>query len=141
VTQCCHYVILLHVIISEDNCIALLQSIRWADKPICPYCQSPKCCPIQNHRFHCNSCNTAFSVTAQTLFHQSRLPLVKWFEAISFVLESSNHVSSRVLAITIGVNKNTGYRMLQRIDMALLDSKQRNLLHRIYAQSKEGSNG
>jgi transposase-like protein len=140
VTCYCLYAILLNVSMSEDDCIAFLQAIRWENKPVCPYCQSPKCCPIQNHRFHCNTCNTAFSVTAQTLFHQTRLPLIKWFEAIAFVLKSSNHVSSRMLAITISVNRHTGYRILQRIDMALLDPTQRDLLYNIYSQSKEDNN-
>jgi len=124
----------------EDDCIVLLQTIRWDGKPTCPYCESTKCCSMRDHRFHCNTCNTAFSVTAQTIFHQTRLPLAKWFEAISFVLTSSKYVSSRNLAIRIGVNKHTGYRVLQQIDKALVDPTQSVLIHQIYAQSKGGNN-
>ncbi len=129
-----------NVDMTEDDCIALLQTIRWNDKPTCPYCASTKCCHMLDHRFHCNSCNTAFSVTAQTIFHQTRLPLVKWFQAISFVLDSSNYVSSRSLAKVVGVNRHTGYRMLRQIDKALIDSEQRVLINQIHAQSKGGNN-
>lgn len=124
--------------LDENDCLAILRVIRWPNKPICPYCSSTKCCTIPKHRFHCNSCNTAFSVTAQTIFHQTRLPLAKWFEAISFVLTSSKYVSSRSLAIRIGVNKHTGYRVLQQIDRALIDPSQRVLIHQIHFLSNGG---
>lgn len=124
----------------EEECIRFLQQIRWQGMPKCPYCASSKCCPIETYRFHCNSCNTAFSVTVNTIFHQTRLPLTKWFEAITLILDAPNYISSRNLAMKIGVNKHTGYRILQQIDKALLDPAQRVLIHQIHSQKKGGNN-
>ena len=128
------------MVMSEEDCIALLQTIRWDGKPICPYCTSTKCCSILDHRFHCNSCNAAFSVTVQTIFHQTRISLTKWFIAISFVTDPSIHISSRSLAIAIGVNKHTGYRILQQIDKALIDPVQNKIIQQIGLHYKGGNN-
>ncbi|MBN2780387.1 MAG: hypothetical protein JXR21_00305, partial [Candidatus Marinimicrobia bacterium] len=70
-------------------------------------------------RFHCNACNISFSATVNTVFHNTRIPLEKWFGAIVLLFERKKPVSARALASEIQVNKNTAWQMLVRIKESL----------------------
>jgi transposase-like protein len=103
--------------------------MRWNGSPLCPYCSSIRVTTLQNqHRHHCNSCNTAFSVTVGTVFHRTHLPLRKWFAAISLILDATDQITVRHLARQLGINKNTALRLNKRIAVAMLEPSQRDLL-------------
>jgi hypothetical protein len=55
-----------------------------------------------------------------TLFHGSRVPLSKWFEAIWLMEESAKDPSCRVLAAALAVNRNSACYMAMRIRRARL---------------------
>lgn len=119
---------------TETECIAYLENVRWQGKPICPYCGSDRVTPLRKaHRHHCNNCNTTFSVTVNTVFHRSHLPLQKWFLAISLILNSQKGIATRQLAQDLEVNKNTAWSMLIRIRKAMADLEQRELLQGLVA--------
>jgi transposase-like protein len=96
-----------------------LECIRWQGRPKCPYCGSQRNAAISGeHRYRCYGCRAAFSATVGTLFHQSRLPLKTWFEAVYLMEESTPDPSTRTLAGTLGVNKNTACYIAMRIRRA-----------------------
>jgi transposase-like protein len=99
---------------TEEDCICHIETVRWKGKPICPYCGSDRV-SANEHRHHCNNCNTSFSVTVNTIFHHTHLPLQKWFVAISLVLNAKKGISARQLARDLEVNKNTAWYMGMRI--------------------------
>lgn len=108
---------------TEKNCIEHLEKIKWKDKPICPYCGNSKSTKVKEElRHHCNKCNTSFSVTVGTIFHQTHLPLQKWFLAITLILNAKKGISSRQLARDLKVNKDTAWSMQMRIRRALVDT-------------------
>ncbi|MEM1241339.1 MAG: IS1595 family transposase [Cyanobacteria bacterium P01_H01_bin.26] len=101
---------------SHEECLKYLETIRWAGKPRCPYCESFRSTKLKNEsRYHCNHCFTSYSVTVDTLFHNSHIKLNKWFAAIFFVTNSQNKVTVRSLARLIKVNKNSASGMISRI--------------------------
>jgi transposase-like protein len=107
---------------TQDDCIAPLEKARWDGCPVCPYCQSTKTISLKKElRYHCNSCNTHFSVTVNTIFHNTKLPLQKWFLAISLILNAKKGISSRQLSRDIEVNKDTAWSMKIRIRKAMTD--------------------
>lgn len=107
---------------TQEECVALLEQIRWQGEPQCPYCGSRRASRFkQEQRHHCNECFTSFSVTVGTLFHGSHIDLPKWFRAIGFVMDSSKTASIRQLALEIEVNKNTASYVLARIRKAQAD--------------------
>jgi transposase-like protein len=113
----------------EADCIAHLEKVRWHGKPICPYCKSDRTTPRPAEcRHHCNACNTTFSVTAGTIFHQTHLDLQKWLLAVSIILNAKKGLSARQLARDLEVNKNTGWRMGMQIRKAMGEQGQRELL-------------
>lgn len=113
-----------------DNCLALLEQIRWGQKPRCPYCESTNATAYKSERrYHCNSCYTSYSVTVGTLFHKTHVSLEKWFLAISLVLNLPEGISVRQLAKEIGVNKNTASYMIERIRKAT--SEEQKLMQKL----------
>jgi transposase-like protein len=105
---------------TEEDCISHIENVRWHGKPICPYCASDRV-SANEHRHHCNNCNTSFSVTVNTIFHHTHLPLQKWFLAISLVLNAKKGLSARQLARDLEVNKNTAWYMGMRIRNAMFE--------------------
>ena len=105
------------------NCLAHLEKVKWNNKPTCPYCKSFHSTKTkEDHRYHCNNCNTTYSVTVRTIFHKTKLDLQKWFLAISLMLNAKKGISARQLARDIEVNKNTAWYILMRLRKAFLES-------------------
>jgi len=107
---------------AEADCIAHLERVRWNGVPVCPYCKATRTTRIKSEsRHHCNSCNTTFSVTVNTIFHHTHLDLQKWFLAISLILSAKKGISARQLGRDIEVNRNTAWYMGMRIRNAMLE--------------------
>jgi transposase-like protein len=114
---------------TEADCLAHVEKVRWAGTPVCPYCKASRSTPLpKENRYHCNACNTTFSVTVGTIFHHTHLPLQKWFLALSIVLNAKKGLSAHQLARDLEVHKNTGWRMAMQIRKAMAESDQRELL-------------
>jgi transposase-like protein len=108
--------------LNNEECLTLLEQIRWNGIPKCPYCESTNATSLRNERrYHCNTCFTSYSVTVGTLFHKTHVHLYKWFLAISLVLSTANRISVRQLATEIAVNKNTASYMISRIRKAIVE--------------------
>lgn len=104
----------------REACLKYLEDIRWRGKPRCPYCNTNRITQLpKEHRYHCNVCNTSFSVTVRTIFHKTKIDLQRWFLAIDLVLNARKDISARQLSQIIDVNKNTGQLILSRIRKAL----------------------
>src|SRR5713226_9035887 len=107
---------------TEADCIAHIEKVRWTGIPVCPYCKSTRTTRMKSEtRHHCNSCNTTFSVTVNTIFHHSHVPLQKWFLAISLVLNDKKGLLARQLGRDLEVNKNTAWYMGMRIRNAMFE--------------------
>lgn len=107
---------------THQDCIKHLENVRWNNTPICPYCKSTKQTPvIKENRYHCNHCNTSYSVTVDTIFHKTKLDLQKWFLAISLVLNAKKGYSARQLGRDIEVTKDTAWRMFMQIRKAFIE--------------------
>jgi len=111
---------------TQDDCIKYLEKKRWNGKSVCVYCGSDK---ISHHqeknqtsRLQCSACKRSFSVTIGTIFHDTRLPLQKWFLAISLILNAKKGISSRQLARDLDVHVETAWSMAHRIRKAMLDN-------------------
>jgi transposase-like protein len=107
---------------SEDKCHAFLEELRWPDGVQCPRCQSKKISRIAARRqFDCDGCRYQFSVRVGTLFHDSKLPLWKWFLAVYVMGESKKGVSANQLKRMLGVSYKTAWYLCHRIRSAMHD--------------------
>jgi transposase-like protein len=110
---------------NHEDCLALLEQIRWNGKPKCPYCESNKARKLKNERrYQCNECFTSYSVTVSTILHKTHVELHKWFVAINLVLNSAGGITVRQLAKEIGVQKNTACYMIERIRNAVMEDSE-----------------
>ena len=117
---------------TRHACLAHIEAVRWKTNVICPYCTSERVTPIASERrHHCNACNTTFSVTVNTVFHHTHLPLQKWFLALSLFLNTRKAITVRQLARDLETNKNTACYVGSRIRRALADPASRRLLNDI----------
>src|SRR5439155_12723996 len=93
----------------EDRCRTYLERLRWPEKVQCLRCDSDRISRIQTvtryrrdtkdghkkgevrgrrDQFDCLSCGYQFSVKSGSVFHDSHLPLWKWFLAVYLMIES-----------------------------------------------------
>lgn len=109
---------------SEDKCREYLEDLRWPEGVRCPRCGCNSVSRIEKrNQWECNegSCRYQFSVTAGTVFHDSHLPLWKWFLAIYLIDESKKGISAKQLQRTLGVSYKTAWYLGHRVRSAMED--------------------
>jgi transposase-like protein len=106
----------------EKSCIEALIELRWGKGFSCERCSHQKGWLIHNRAvYECASCHHHTSVTAGTLFHNTKLPLVKWFWCIYWLSSDKGSVSALRLTKLIGVSWLTAQRMLRKLRRAMGD--------------------
>jgi hypothetical protein len=81
---------------TEDPCRAYLVQLRWPDGFRCPTCGAMKAWPVRARPtlFHCAACGRQTSVTAGTIFQDTRTPLPTWFRAMWWVTSQKTGASA-----------------------------------------------
>src|SRR5438445_247237 len=82
----------------EDKARELLESMRWPNGPVCPHCKNAGDKPISKLTaqpgskravrkgvYFCGACREQFTVTVNTVFEGSHVPISKWIMAM-FIL-------------------------------------------------------
>lgn len=103
---------------TQRKCVKYLEEKRWNGIPTCPYCGSQKS-GAKSLRHNCLDCRNSYSVTVGTVFENTNLPLMKWFMAISLILNAKKGISSMQLSRDISVNKNTAWLLQMKIRNAM----------------------
>src|SRR5665213_903804 len=75
---------------TEEGCREYLFRLRWPEGFQCPRCGCGKAWPVRATLFQCSRCNCQTSVTAGTVFQDTRTPLSVWFRAMWFVTSQKN---------------------------------------------------
>jgi transposase-like protein len=119
---------------NEEKCRAYLEGLRWPDGVKCPRCGSDKISRIKTRdQLDCDPCRYRFSVTAGTIFHDTHLPLWKWFAAVNLIVESDGEISASEIKCAIGVSYKTAWHLRYRIRDALTEADARLLVSTIEA--------
>ena len=101
---------------NEEICWKHLESLRWNNKIICPFCKSEKHYKFKNsHTFKCAKCLKKFNAKTGTIFENTKIPLSKWFISIYIATSHKKGISSCQLAKDIGVTQKTAWFILHRI--------------------------
>jgi transposase-like protein len=113
---------------TQDECRQILEELRWPDGVKCPRCQSDKISRIRKRfQYDCDSCRYQFSVTAGTIFHDSHLPLPKWFAAVYLMCESKKGMSALQLKRTLHTGYQTAWYLCHRIREAMKEMHREKL--------------
>ncbi|MCH8116433.1 MAG: IS1595 family transposase, partial [Chloroflexi bacterium] len=104
----------------EDACREYLERLRWPNGLACIKCGSVAVTDLPNRNlFQCSDCRYQFSVTTDTIMHDTHLPLRKWLVAIYLIIEGKKSISARQLGRTINVAYKTAWHLSHRIREAL----------------------
>ena len=107
---------------TQSDCIAHLEELRWGNMPACPTCGSTNVTKFKTgYQYHCNDENKSFSCLKDTIFEGTRLPLHKWFYAISLMLSAKKGLSAMQLSRNLDVTWNTAWYTSMRIRCAMAD--------------------
>lgn len=98
---------------TENSYTEYLYNIKDTKTTSCPYCYSNRITTYKSI-FHCNLCNSKFSITTNTIMHKSRIDYRKWLVSIYLFIFDEN-ISYRRLSQIINVNKNTAYSILKKL--------------------------
>ena len=105
---------------SDERCRDLLERLRWQDKPQCLRCLGPVVRLTNNAKvLYCKDCDYQFTVTANTIFHDSHLPLIKWLTATYLLSESRKGMSANQIKRTLGISYKTAWYLCHRIRAAM----------------------
>lgn len=108
---------------TDAECRQSLEELRWPTGVRCLRCNSEKISRISTRKqYDCDSCRYRFSVTTGTLFHDSHLPLAKWFMAILIMCEAKKGISANQMKRTLGVAHKTAWYLCHRIRKAMTET-------------------
>jgi transposase-like protein len=108
---------------TEEGCRDYLFQLRWPQGFRCPRCGGRKAWPVRATLFQCSSCDCQTSVTAGTVFQDTRKPLATWFRAMWFVTSQKNGASALGLQRVLGLGSyRTAWSWLHKLRRAMVRS-------------------
>jgi len=109
---------------TDDRCRELLERMRWPNGPQCLRCKGSEVVRLANSSklLYCSECDYQFTVTANTIFHDSHLPLIKWLTCTYLLCESRKGMSANQIKRTLGISYKTAWYLCHRIRAAMKES-------------------
>jgi transposase-like protein len=105
---------------TEENCRAYLARLRWPEGFRCPRCGGGKTWPVRM-LLECAGCGCQTSVTAGTIFQDTRTPLAVWFRAMWWVTTQKNGASALGLQRVLGLRSyETAWTWLHKLRRAMV---------------------
>lgn len=104
----------------EEDCEKKLFELRWAQGFVCPICGHQEYYRLtQRKLYQCKKCRHQTSLTAGTIMHNTRTPLLLWFWAIYLVSTDKRGVSALSLSKKLGMSYWKAWTMLHKIRHAM----------------------
>ena len=107
----------------DDRCRELLERLRFPDGLRCLRCGGIEVARLSDKLLFCRKCEYQFSVTAGTIFHDTHLPLIKWFAAVYLLCESRKGMSANQLKRMLGTTYKTAWYLCHRIRAAMKETE------------------
>jgi transposase-like protein len=108
---------------SEEACSQYLAACRWPDGFVCPQCGNRRAYElVELRRWQCTGCRHQVSVTAGTILHNTKTPLVVWFWAAYLMTTDKRGVSALLLQRQLGLARyETAWMMLHKFRRAMIN--------------------
>ncbi len=88
---------------SEQSCIDYLFRLRWPEGFRCPRCGYERFWAMNRGLYRCTYCDLQTSMTAGTIFQDTRRPLKLWFQAMWYITNQEHGVSALGLQRVLGL--------------------------------------
>lgn len=106
---------------TDEACRQYLASLRWPEGFVCPGCQGRQAWGMSRGLWLCQQCRRQVSVTAGTIYQDSRLPLTLWFRAMWYVTSQKNGASALGLQRVLGMGSyQTAWAWLHKLRRAMV---------------------
>ena len=106
---------------SEEACLSYLEALRWPDGFRCPYCGCPEFWRTESVLLKCKDCRQRSSVTAGTIFHDTRKPFRLWFEAMWHITSQKYGANALGLQRVLSLGSyHTAWKWLHRLRRAMV---------------------
>ncbi len=119
---------------TDEQCLQYIQEMRWPDGVVrCPECGSKEIRRVErkadskNRRkwfYLCaeKTCHNQFTPTSGTIFHDTHLPLIVWFQAITLMLNAKKGISAKQMQRDLGIGGyKTAWYLNHRIREAMAE--------------------
>lgn len=105
----------------EDACRVYLEKLRWPCGFVCLRCRGLESWQASRGRYICGACRYQGTVTAGTIFQDTRKPLRLWFHAIWQVVSQKNGASARSVQASLGLaSYKTAWTWLHKLRRAMV---------------------
>jgi len=121
---------------TDEQCLEYIKQMRWPDRIIrCPECGEKNITKVERKSSSKNkrgwfylclekTCHNQFSPTSGTIFHDTHLPLIVWFQAIVLILNAKKGLSAKQLQRDLGIGGyKTAWYLNHRIREAMRDGE------------------
>jgi len=113
---------------TEEQCRGYLFQLRWPNGFECPNCKGNNYGIVSKKQYWCTSCKYKVSVTAGTIFQDTRSPLRTWFTAIWWITTQKYGASAEGLQQVLGLGSyETAWTWLHKIRKAMVRSDRKKL--------------
>ena len=112
----------------EEACRAYLERLRWPEGFVCPKCQVKDGWQATRGRHVCRACRYQATVTAGTIFQDTRTPLRLWFHAIWQIVSQKNGASAQSVQRSLGLKSyETAWTWLHKLRRAMVNPQRERL--------------
>lgn len=114
--------------LTEDQCREYLYNLRFPNGFICPKCCGGKSWKVGDTLYECSTCGHQTSITAGTIFQDTRKSLRTWFIAIWWITTQKNGASAQGLQQVLGLKSyQTAWTWLHKIRTAMVNPNRSKL--------------
>jgi ribosomal protein L37AE/L43A len=117
---------------SEKQCEEALEKSRWPDGYKCDRCGHTRTSRFRAKAtiyWQCCACRHQTSVRSGTIFHSSKLPLTKWFQAMFLISQSKNNVATLELRRQLGISYAAAWRVKHKLMQVMKEQEDSRKLH------------
>ncbi len=106
---------------TEEACREYVVQLRWPEGFCCPRCGHGEVWIMKRGLYWCRQCDYQVSITAGTIFQDSRKSLRLWFRAIWYVVNQKHGVSALGLQRVLGLGSyRTAWTWLHKLRCAMV---------------------
>lgn len=111
--------------LTEDQAREHLEKLRWPNGPVCIHCGSTQVYKLGGEStraglIKCRDCKEQFTVTVNTIFEDSHIPLAKWVKGFHLMTSSKKGISALQLQRNLGLGSyRSAWHMAHRIRYAM----------------------
>lgn len=104
----------------DHACWRYLLRLRWPDGFSCRHCGNDDYWLSRRRLLICTNCRKSTSVTAGTIFQDTHLPLLTWFQAGWLIATQKNGLSALALSRQLGISYKAAWTLEQKFRRAMV---------------------